>query len=221
MTGRRVGEAGVREEIVALGARLAALGLAPGRSGNLSVRLDDAVLLTPTGTRLGGLVADGLSVMSVGGEHVDGPLPTKEAALHLGIYRARPTATAVVHLHSPHAVAVACLAGLDPANAIPPLTAYQLMQIGRLPLVPFFPPGSVELAGAVEAAAADHHAMLLANHGLLAADRGLDGAAAVAEEIEATARVFLLLRGAAISPVPAEWIGTLERRSRDAETAPP
>lgn len=220
MTGRRPGEAAVRDEIVALGARLAALGLAPGRSGNLSVRLDDAVLLTPTGTRLGGLVADELSLLSVAGEHLDGPPATKEAPLHLGIYRARPTATAVVHLHSPHAVAVACLAGLDPANAIPPLTAYQLMQIGRLPRVPFFPPGSVELADAVEAAAVAHHAMLLANHGLLATDRGLDGAAAVAEEIEATARLFLLLRGAEISPVPAEWVGTLERRSRDAEAGP-
>lgn len=203
-----------REAIVELGARLSATGLAPGRSGNLSVRLGERIVLTPGGSRLGALDSGELSIVGPDGAQLGGLTPTKEAALHLGMYRARPSAGAIVHLHSPHAVAVACLAGLDPEDALPPLTAYQLMQIGRLPLLPFFPPGSADLAAAVEARAATDRAMLLANHGLLAADVTLDAAAAVAEEIEATSRLFLLVRGADVSPIAP---GLVERLSRGAD----
>ncbi len=202
-------ETAARSAIVAAGRRFGRLGLAPGRSGNLSIRLGERVLMTPTGSRLDELEPAGLSVVGLDGGLLEGPRPTKEAALHLGIYRARTDAAAIVHLHSPHAVAASCLADLDPADAFPPITAYYLMQVGRQPLLPFFPPGSPDLAVAVEAAAGDARAILLANHGLLAAGGTLDDAAVVAEEIEATARLVLLLRGAPVSLVPDAWVDRL------------
>ncbi len=177
-------EATARTSIVAAGRHLDRLGLAPGRSGNLSIRLGGRVLLTGTNQRLGALDAESLPLVALDGTHVSGPTPTKEASLHLGIYRARVDATAIVHLHSPYAAAASCLADLDPDDAFPPVTAYYLMQAGRMPLVPFHAPGSPDLAVAVESLAKDARAMLLANHGLLAADAGLEAALVMAEEIE-------------------------------------
>jgi ribulose-5-phosphate 4-epimerase/fuculose-1-phosphate aldolase len=205
-------ETGARAAIVEAGRHLDRLGLAPGRSGNLSVRLSERVVLTGTNQRLGKLDAEALPVVDLDGTVLTGPNPTKEAALHLGMYRARPDAAAIVHLHSPYAAAASCLADLDPADAFPPVTAYYLMQVGRMPLVPFHPPGSPDLAVAVETLAADVRAMLLANHGLLAADASLDAAVVMAEEIESTARLVLLLRGAPVSLVPDEWVERLRRQ---------
>lgn len=204
-------EAAIRHAIVDAGRHLDGLGLAPGRSGNVSVRNGGRVVLTGTNQRLGALRADDLAVVDLDGTLMEGPKPTKEAGLHLGIYRARPEAAAIVHLHSPYAAAASCLADLDPVDAFPPLTAYYLMQVGRMPLVPFHPPGSPDLAADVERLAVHAPALLLANHGLLAADASLDAALAMAEEIESTARLVLLLRGAPVSPVPDEWVERLRR----------
>ena len=113
--------------------------------------------------------------------------------MHAALYRARPTAHGVVHLHSTHAVAVSCLADIDERSALPPLTAYFAMRVGRLPLVPYFAPGDPSLSIAVEEMARKHHAMLLANHGSLVVADDLLSAADAAEEIEETARLWLLL----------------------------
>ena len=205
-------EAVIREAIVEAGRHLDRLGLTPGRSGNLSVRRGDQVVMTGTNQRLGSLDSDTLAVVDLAGDRLEGPQPTKEAGLHLGIYRARPDAAAIVHLHSPYATAASCLADLDPLDAFPPLTAYYLMQVGRMPLVTFHPPGSPDLAADVERLAAGARALLLANHGLLAADASLDAAIAMAEEIESTARLLLQVRGAQVSPVPDEWVERLRRQ---------
>ena len=77
----------------------------------------------------------------------------------------RPDARAIVHLHSTHSVAVSCLAGIDADDVLPPLTAYYVMRVGKLPLIPYFPPGDERLAAAVRQVAARHPAVLLANHG--------------------------------------------------------
>lgn len=103
--------------------------------------------------------------------------------------------TAVVHLHSTHSVAVSCLADVDPEDVLPPVTAYHVMRVGKLPLVPYFPPGDRALAEAVREKARHHHAMLLANHGPVVAGRSLESAVYAAEELEETARLFLMLRG--------------------------
>ena len=159
--------------IVAAGAALEASGLAPAASGNLSVRTADGTLLTPTGTRLGALDAAALARLDEAGARVAGPLPSKEAPLHLAIYRARPDARAIVHLHAPDAVAVSCLVDLDPDDALPAYTAYRVMRIGRLPLVGYLPPGDPALGDAAAAAAPRAgRGLLLANHGLVGVGQG-------------------------------------------------
>jgi ribulose-5-phosphate 4-epimerase/fuculose-1-phosphate aldolase len=133
--------------------------------------------------------------------------------MHAALYRARPTATGVVHLHSTHAVAVSCLADIDGRSALPPLTAYFAMRVGHLPLVPYLAPGDPSLSDAVEAMASKHHAMLLANHGSLVVADDLLSAADAAEEIEETARLWLLLRHQSTrSLTPAQLSALVEAR---------
>lgn len=199
------------EEAVWAGRRLAERGLSPGTSGNLSVRTADGFLATPTGADLGALDAADLAVLDPAGRHVAGPPPTKETDFHLACYRARPAAGAVVHLHSRSAVAVSCLAGLDPRSTIPPLTPYFVMRVGRLPLVPYHRPGDARLGPAVEQAARGSACLLLANHGPVVTGPDLASATAAAEELEETAALHLLLSGHATRPLDADQTAELER----------
>jgi len=128
------------------------------------------------------------------------------------MYGERPAAKAVVHLHSTHSVAVSCLADLDPADLLPPITAYYVMRVGRLPLVPYYPPGDESLAEAVRLAATRHSAVLLANHGPVVAGSSLDAAVAAIEELEETARLFLLLRRERTRFLTEEQVAALRAR---------
>ena len=141
-----------------------------------------------------------------------GDKPTKEAFLHRAMYARRPTCEAVVHTHSTHSVAVSCLCGLDSRDCLPPLTAYYVMRVGRLPLAPYYPPGDEALAGAVDGLAAENHAILLANHGPVAAGASLDAAVGAVEEIEETARLYLILHGRETRPLTPEQVDELRRR---------
>ena len=185
----------MRDDIVETGRSLFARGLSPGTSGNISVREGDGFIVTPTNASLGSLDAARLSGLGADGRHVDGDPPTKEAWLHLAMYAERPDAQAIVHLHSTYAVAVACLADVDPDDVLPPLTPYYVMRVGRLPLVPYGRPGDESLAGEVRERARSSHALLLANHGPVVAGASLAAAAAAAEEIEETAKLVLLMEG--------------------------
>ena len=187
-------------------------GLTHGSTGNLSIRLDDGWLMSPTGASLGELDPARLSRLDAEGRYVAGDKPTKESFLHLAMYRQRPGSGAVVHLHSTHSVAVSVLAELDPADLLPPLTAYYIMRIGRLPLVPYHPPGDMALADAVGALAGKHHAMLLANHGPVVAGSSLAAATDAIEELEATARLYLLLRGQQLRLLSPEHVAELRQR---------
>jgi ribulose-5-phosphate 4-epimerase/fuculose-1-phosphate aldolase len=159
-------ETRARDEICDTGLSLFSRGLTFGSTGNISVRLaDGGWLMTPTNASLGRLDRARLSKFDAAGRLVAGDAPTKEAFLHFCMYGQRSDARAVVHLHSTHSVAVSLLADIDPRDALPPLTAYFVMRVGRLPLAPYFPPGDEQLAKAVAALAGAHHAVLLANHG--------------------------------------------------------
>ncbi|MEU0809564.1 3-oxo-tetronate 4-phosphate decarboxylase [Streptomyces sp. NPDC005970] len=185
-------------------------GLTHGSTGNLSVRLAGrSLLLTPTGSSLGTVEEAELSLTDLTGRHLDGPRPTKEAFLHAAFYRARPSAHAVVHLHSTHATAVSCLDGVDPANALPPLTAYYAMRVGTLPLLPYHAPGDSSLEPLAERTARGDHAILLANHGPVIADATLEKAADAIEELEETAKLHLLLQGHATRPLTPEQAAAL------------
>ena len=205
-------EASLREEIVELGQLLTHLGLSHGSTGNISVRLDDGWLLTPTNSRLGNLDPARIAKLDDQGHHLDGDKPSKEAFLHRCVYDMRPADQAIVHLHSTHSVAVSCLDGIDEANCMPPLTAYYVMRVGRLPLVPYFPPGDERLATAVKKLAANHASVLLANHGPVVAGKTLDSAAGAIEELEATAKLFLMLHDRPTRPLAPDDVAELERR---------
>jgi ribulose-5-phosphate 4-epimerase/fuculose-1-phosphate aldolase len=188
-------ETRTRDEICRVGKSLFDRRLTFGSTGNISARLGDGTLLmTPTNASLGDLQPERLSRFSADGTFVDGDKPTKEAFLHSCMYCKRASAGAVVHLHSTYAVAVSILADADPENVLPPLTAYFVMRVGTLPLIPYYAPGDRELAKAVEAKAGEHHAVLLANHGPVVAGKTLREAQYATEELEETARLYLLLR---------------------------
>jgi ribulose-5-phosphate 4-epimerase/fuculose-1-phosphate aldolase len=205
-------ETAAREALCRTAHSLYQRGLTHGSTGNLSIRLDDGWLMSPTGASLGELDPVRLSRLDADGRHISGDKPTKESFLHLAMYRQRPGSGAVVHLHSTHSVAVSVLAELDPADLLPPLTAYYIMRIGRLPLVPYHPPGDMALADAVGALAGKHHAMLLANHGPVVAGSSLAAATDAIEELEATARLYLLLRGQQLRLLSPEHVAELRQR---------
>ena len=205
-------DARLREQITAFGASLFRRGLTFGASGNISVRVDEGWLMTPTGSSLGNLDPAKISLLDQEGNHIGGDAPTKEAFLHTGFYRSRPKAQAIVHLHSTHSVAVSCLHGIDKNDVLPPLTAYYVMRIGQLPLLPYFAPGDVDLAKAVTEMASKHHAVLLANHGPVVAGKSLADAVYATEELEETAKLFLLLKDRRIEPLSAEQVAELKRK---------
>ena len=188
-------ESKLREEITALGHSMFDRGLTAGSSGNISARLDDGWLMTPTNVSLGRLDPARLSKLDEAGRIVSGDKPTKEAVLHLTMYEERPRSGAIVHLHATHSAAVSCMDGLNCDNCLPPLTPYFVMKIGRLPLIPYHRPGDPALADAIRSHACRHCAVLLANHGPVVSGTNLDNAANAIEELEETAKLFLLLRG--------------------------
>jgi 3-dehydro-4-phosphotetronate decarboxylase len=201
-----------REEICLLGKSMFDRGLTVGSSGNISVRTDDGWLMTPTNSCLGRLDPATLSKVDAKGSLLSGDKQTKESFLHLSVYGQRPEAGAVVHLHSTHSVAVSCLADVDPHQPIPPITAYYVMKIGNLVLLPYYAPGDMALANAVREVAGKHHAILLANHGPIVAGKDLESAVYATEELEETARLYLLLRGNRLNILTPEQVAELHRK---------
>jgi len=184
-----------REQICRLGESLFNRGFTVGSSGNISVRLsDDRWLVTPTNACLGRLDPERLSVIDASGNLIDGDPPTKESFLHLAIYDQRPSDGAVVHLHSTHSVAVSLLPDVNPSQPVPPLTAYYVMKVRDLILLPYYAPGDLSLANAVRAVAGKHHAVLLANHGPIVSGKTVEEAVYASEELEETSKLFLLLK---------------------------
>jgi len=203
-------EVRLRERIVVLGRSLFRRGLTAGSSGNLSALLPDGRwLITPTNACLGELDPARLALLSRDGEALAGDPPSKELVLHRAMYDARPQARAIVHLHATHSAAISCLDGLDPENCLPPLTPYFVMKIGRLPLVPYHRPGDPALGGAIRALACRHCAVLLANHGPVVSGESLEAATYAIEELEETAKLALLLRGAPVRALDARQIQEL------------
>jgi ribulose-5-phosphate 4-epimerase/fuculose-1-phosphate aldolase len=205
-------ETSLREAIVRYGRSLFERGLTFGSSGNISARLNDGWLMTPTNVALDRLDPARLSKLDADGRLLSGDAPTKESFLHIAMYRERATAKAVVHLHSTHSVAVSCLADVSADDVLPPITAYYVMRLGSLPLVPYYPPGDLDLAEAVRKLAGKHHAVLLANHGPVVAGTSLDTAVGAIEELEETAKLFLLLRNERTRWLTPEQVADIRKR---------
>src|SRR5690349_11744041 len=189
-------ETRIREEICRLGRSLFERGLTPGSSGNISVKLDDGGwLVTPTNASLGILDPAKLSRLDAIGKLVSGDAPTKEVPLHTALYQTRGTAGAIVHLHSTHSVALSMLPEIDPRAALPPMTAYYLMKCGSTALIPYYRPGDPAVADAIKGLAGHYSSVLLANHGPVVSGDTLEAAVFATEELEETAKLYLLLRG--------------------------
>lgn len=187
----------LRELIVELARSLFDRGLTPGSSGNISARTEDGgLLVTPTGSCFGRLDPGRLSRFDAAGALIDGDPPTKEMPLHAAFYETRSSAGAVAHLHSTHAVALSVLPETDPDDALPPITAYGVMRLGQVKLLPFFRPGDPAMGAAVRGLAGKRSAVLLANHGPVVAGKDVEAAVYAIEELEETAKLALLLRGA-------------------------
>ena len=201
-------ETQLREALVMHGQSLYQRGYAHGSSGNLSARLPDGLLITPTNSCLGRLDPARISKVDLQGQSISGDAPSKEAFLHLAMYQERPSAQGIVHLHCTHCVAVSCLENF---SGLPPITAYYVMRIRELALVPYYRPGDRALAEAVREKARKHHAVLLANHGPVIAGRSLEDAVYNAEELEETAKLYFLLEGRRARFLEAPQIADLER----------
>ncbi len=188
-------EAKLREAICRYGKSLYDRGLTPGSSGNISLRLDDGGwLVTPTNASLGFLEPATISRLDSSGRLVSGDAPTKEIPLHSALYETRSSARAIVHLHSTHSVAVSMLPEIDPRAVLPPMTAYYLMRVGATALVPYYRPGDPAVADAIKGLAGRYSSVLLANHGPVVAGDTLEAAVYATEELEETAKLYLLLR---------------------------
>lgn len=181
--------------LIAAGRQLAEAGISPGSSGNLSVLDGDRIIMTGTGTDLGRLQPESLAVLDLDGGHLEGARPSKEVPLHVAMYRRDPRRTAVVHLHSPYAVAASCLRPWSEASALPPLTPYFVMRVGQTPRIPFRVPGDPELGELIEAHPLPFRAVLLANHGPVVGGDTLEQALDGAVEIEEASRITVLTDG--------------------------
>ncbi len=201
----------LRERIVLWGRSLFERGFTVGSSGNLSVRCGEGFLVTPTNSCLGMLGADSLSLLDSSWAHVSGAKPTKELPLHRAFYEARSQTQAVVHLHSTYATILSCLSGVDPHDAIPSITPYVVMRVGKVPVLPYTTPGSGEVVALVAPVAHEHTAVLLANHGPVVAGLSLDAAVFAAEELEETAKLVVLTRGLDVRHLSAEQIAGLQK----------
>ncbi len=188
-------EARLREDICLLAKSMFDRGLTGGSSGNISARLDDGrLLVTPTGSCFGGLDPGRLAVLD-GGAHVAGDAPTKEVALHAAFYDTRSATGAVVHLHSCHSVALSVLPDTDPDNMLPPITAYGVMKLGKVALLPYFMPGDPAMGDAIKGLAGKRSAVVLAHHGPVVAGKDIEAACYAMEELEETAKLALMTRG--------------------------
>lgn len=200
----------LREQLINLARSMFLRGYSSCGAGNISLLLPDrTVLMTPARSNFGQLDPTKLSKMTLEGNHISGDIPSNESSMHLTAYKHRPYTGAVLHLHSPYLTALSCLQDLDPENCIPPLTPSYVVNIGKLPLIPYLKPGNTALNEAIAELAPNHSALLLANHGIMAFGPNLHEAICVIEELENMAQIYFQLRNLNYATLNAKQIGEL------------
>jgi ribulose-5-phosphate 4-epimerase/fuculose-1-phosphate aldolase len=190
-------EAEAARELARTAQSLFRRGYSFGTAGNISVRLGDRVLVSPTNSSFEDLTEDSMAIVDLSGKRLNELIPSKETHFHLALYEERSDARAVVHLHSTWATAVSCLPADDGVAPLPIFTPYFAMRIPCLPVVRYLRPGHPHLAEAVRAAARLSPAMLLKNHGPITAGSTLREASALSEELEEQCKLYFLLRDGA------------------------
>jgi ribulose-5-phosphate 4-epimerase/fuculose-1-phosphate aldolase len=185
-------ESRIREQICATGASLFQRGYTVGAAGNISARLEDGWLITPTDACLGRLDPAELAKVDAGGQWVSGAKPSKTLVLHRGIYGNDGEARAVIHTHSTHLVALTLAGVWREDEVLPPITPYQVMKVGRIPLIRYRRPGDPQAAAEVAALAGQVRGALFERLGPVVWERSVEQASHVLEELEETARLWLL-----------------------------
>ncbi|WP_349962035.1 3-oxo-tetronate 4-phosphate decarboxylase [Rhizobium sp. ZPR3] len=203
-------ETKIRDEIARLSHSLFERGYSVGTAGNISAAVDDGILMTPTNSSLGFLDPARISKVSRDGKHLSGDKPSKEIFLHNAFYETRRQTGAVVHLHSTFATALSCLTDVDPDDCIPPLTPYVVMRVGQVKLVPYVRPGDERAGDLIRELGGRYAAVLLANHGPVVTGRDIGAAVHAAEELEETAKLLVLLRGAPVRMLTQENVAELK-----------
>ncbi|MEG9481914.1 aldolase [Mannheimia sp. HC-2023] len=202
-------------EMVNLARSLFERGYTVGGAGNLSVRLNEnRILVTPTGSSLGRLQADRLSVLDMEGNVLEGDKPSKESIFHLAMYRKNPNCKAIVHLHSTYLTALSCLENLDTDNAMKAFTPYYVMRVGKLPVIPYYRPGDSNIARELGERALDGKAFLLANHGVVVTGSDLVDAVDNTEELEETAKLHFILQGQKVRYLTDDEVNDLKNRGK-------
>lgn len=210
----------VVDQLIDAGRRLVASGLSPGSSGNISARDGDRIFVTGTGVSLGELASTDFAVVSISGEYLGGARASKETPLHVGFYRRDEEHQAVVHLHSPQAVAMSCRVPWAENSAIPPLTPYFVMRVGQTPLLPYRHPGDEALGEDIHSAPWPLRAALLANHGSVVAGTSVHDAVDRAEELEEACRIALITDGAPRRELTVQQVRELADRWESPWTGP-
>ncbi|MBH3438584.1 MULTISPECIES: aldolase [Pseudomonas] len=182
----------LREEICDVGRSLYARGYTVGSAGNISARLEDGWLITPTDACLGRLEPAAIAKVDLAGEWVSGDKPSKTLALHRQVYDRNPAMQAVVHTHSTHLVALTLAGVFSQDEILPPITPYQVMKVGRIPLIGYERPGSPRVAERVAELANRVRGVMLERLGPVIWERSVSQASYALEELEETARLWLL-----------------------------
>lgn len=197
--------AALREAICRVGASLHARGYVHATAGNISVRTGSGYLITPTDACLGRLDPARLAEVDASGVQTGGDRASKTLALHRRIYAADPDARCVIHTHSTHLVALTLAGVWSPQDIVPPITPYFVMKVGHVPLIPYHRPGDPAAGDAVAQAIETRRAqgtpiraVMLERLGPNVWHGSPDEAGAVLEELEETARLWLMA-----SPRPA------------------
>lgn len=206
-----------KREVAEVGAQLRAAGLSPGTTGNVSVRVGERLIVTPTGGDLGMLRPRSLSVLGLSGERISGLPPTKEWAMHTALYGEH--VGAVIHTHQTFATALSCLeelaTGDGHTSTLPILTPYLSMRASPIEVVEYFRPGDAALGEALPVAtSARARVILLRNHGAVAAANSLSEALTVLIELEEAAKVHFLTKGEAVRPLTAAHVSVLGGSAR-------
>jgi 3-dehydro-4-phosphotetronate decarboxylase len=205
-----------REEICRVGASLYARGYVHASAGNISVRLPDGgFIITPTDACLGALDPARLATVDAQGVQTGGDRASKTLALHRRIYAADPDAQCVIHSHSTHLVALTLVGVSSADDIVPPITPYFVMKVGHVPLIPYHRPGDpavgelvAQRIEAMRAAGTPIRAVMLERLGPNVWQRSPAEASAVLEELEETARLWLMTRPA---PLAAAQIAELRQ----------
>jgi ribulose-5-phosphate 4-epimerase/fuculose-1-phosphate aldolase len=185
-------EARIREEICTTGASLYQRGYTVGSAGNISARLDDGWLITPTDACLGRLDPANIAKVDPAGNAVSGGKPSKTLALHRGIYARNAQTRGIVHTHSTHLVALTLAGVWSETDVLPPITPYYVMKVGHIPLIRYRRPGDPQVAEQIAALADTVRGVLLERLGPVVWECSVAQASYALEELEETARLWLM-----------------------------